>query len=155
MDSRLSKCDDWSFCIRHKLSEHSELIGHTASIRGLIGNFLAQGVVTWTAVCQAPLSLGSPGNNTGVSCHASSRGSSPPGDQTCLLCFLHCGQILHLQIHQGSPAQGGEDSISSDALSFYDWTGTGKLASVTLLFQGTNSDQRPSSMTITFKFLCI
>ena len=59
VDSRLSICDDWSFCIRHKLSEHSGLIDHTASIHGLIGNFLAQGVVvTWTAVCQAPLSLG-------------------------------------------------------------------------------------------------
>ena len=93
----------------------------------------------------------SPGNSTGESCHASSRGPSPPGDRTRLLCFLHCGWSLHLQIHQRSPAQaqGGEDSISSDALSFYDWTGTGKLASVTLLFQATNSDQRPSSMTIT------
>ena len=85
----------------------------------------------------------------------SSRGSSPPGDQTRLLCFLHCGQILPLQIPQGSPAQGRGDSISSNALSFYDWTGTAKLASVTLLFQVINNDQWPSSLIITFKYLCI
>ena len=36
----------------------------------------------WTAAHQAPLSMGFSRQNTGVGCHALSRGSSQPRDQT-------------------------------------------------------------------------
>ena len=40
------------------------------------------------AACQAPLSVGSPGKNTGVGCVPPSRGSSWPRDQTPISCCL-------------------------------------------------------------------
>ena len=46
-----------------------------------------------------------PGKNTGVGCHFFLQGIFPTqGSNQCLLCFLHCRQILHLLSHQGSHA---------------------------------------------------
>ena len=114
-------------------------------------DFLAQRVVvTWTAVCQALLSLGFSRQEywSGLPC-------PPPGDLphqeiklvSCVFCIV--GRFFtHKSTRVALPRE-------EETLSFYDWTGTAKLASVTLLFQAINSDQRPSSLTITFKFLCI
>ena len=43
----------------------------------------------WTVAHQAPLSMDSPGKNTGVGCHAFLQGSFQPRDHTCVLCLLH------------------------------------------------------------------
>ena len=55
----------------------------------------------WTVACQAPLSMDSPGQNTGVGCHSLLQGIFPiqgsnPG-------LPHCRQILYHLSHQGSP----------------------------------------------------
>ena len=45
----------------------------------------------WTAACQAPLSVGSPGKNTGVGCHALLQGIFPAqGSNPRLLCLPLC-----------------------------------------------------------------
>ena len=44
----------------------------------------------WTVACQAPLSMDSPGKNTGVGCHAFLQGMFPTqGSNPRLLCLLH------------------------------------------------------------------
>ena len=44
----------------------------------------------WTVACQALLSMASPGNNTGVGCHALLQGIFPTQrSNPCLLCLLH------------------------------------------------------------------
>ena len=44
----------------------------------------------WTVALQAPLSMGSPGKNTGVGCHFLLQGIFPTqGLISCLLCLLH------------------------------------------------------------------
>ena len=50
----------------------------------------------WTVDFQAPLSMDSPGKNTGVGCHALFHGIFPTqGSNPHLQQLLHCGQILH------------------------------------------------------------
>ena len=47
-------------------------------------------VTLWTIACQAPLSMGFLGKNTGVGCHFLSQGIFPPqGLSPSLLCLLH------------------------------------------------------------------
>ena len=58
-------------------------------------------VTPWTAACQAPLSMGFSGKNTGVGCHFLLQDIFPtqgwsPGLQ-------HCRLILYHLSHQGSP----------------------------------------------------
>ena len=46
----------------------------------------------------------SPGKNTGMGCHALLQGIFLTQESNpCLLCLLHCRQILYLLSHQGSP----------------------------------------------------
>ena len=55
----------------------------------------------WTVACQAPLVHGdSPGNNTGVGCHAHLQGLSPTRRLNPSL--PHCRRILYHLSHQGS-----------------------------------------------------
>ena len=56
----------------------------------------------WTVACQAPLSMGSPGKNTGVCCHSLLQGIFPT--QGSNLNLPHCGKILCCLSHQGSAA---------------------------------------------------
>ena len=55
-------------------------------------------VTLWTVAYKAPLSMDSPGKNTGVGCHSLLRGSSPPRDPTCISYVLyhlrHLGSLL-------------------------------------------------------------
>ena len=50
----------------------------------------------WTTACQLPLSMGSPGKNTGVGCRTLLQGSSQPRDQTHIS-YVSCigRQVLH------------------------------------------------------------
>ena len=42
-----------------------------------------------------------PGKNTGVSCHSLLQGTFPTqGSKLCLLCLLHCREILYCQSHK-------------------------------------------------------
>ena len=59
-------------------------------------------VTLWTVACQAPCSWNSPGNNTGVGCHALLQGIfltprifMTQGPNQCVLHFLHCRWILY------------------------------------------------------------
>ena len=68
-------------------------------------------VTLWTVAYQAPLSMGSPGKNTGVGCHFLLQGIFPtlasnPG-------LLHCKQMLYPLSHQGSPRRRKERWISA------------------------------------------
>ena len=55
----------------------------------------------WTAACQAPLTMDSPSENTGVDCHVLLQGIFPTQGSDPSL--LHCRQILYHLSHQGSP----------------------------------------------------
>ena len=55
----------------------------------------------WTVARQAPLSMGTPGKNTGVGCHSLLQGIFPTQESNPGL--PHCRQILHHLSHQGSP----------------------------------------------------
>ena len=49
----------------------------------------------------------SPGKNTGVGCYARLQGIFPTqGLNPCLLCLLHCRQILYPLSHLGTPYDG-------------------------------------------------
>ena len=49
-----------------------------------------------TIACQAPLSMGFSGKNTGVACHFLLQGIFPTQElNKYLMCFLHCKQILY------------------------------------------------------------
>ena len=50
----------------------------------------------WTVAHQAPLSLGSPGKNTGVGCHLLLQGSSQPRGGNCVSCV---GRQIYLSIY--------------------------------------------------------
>ena len=53
-------------------------------------------VTLWTVAHQAPLSLDSPGKNTGMGCHALLQGIFPTlGSNSSLLGLLHCRWILY------------------------------------------------------------
>ena len=56
----------------------------------------------WTVARQAPLSMNSPGKNTGVGCHALLQGifSTHPWNSN----LLHCRRILYPMRHLGSPS---------------------------------------------------
>ena len=54
-----------------------------------------------TVACQAPLSMDSPGKNTGVGCHALFQGIFPT--QGLNLGLPHCKHILYHLSHQKSP----------------------------------------------------
>ena len=50
--------------------------------------------------CQAPLSMGFSGKNTGVGCQALLQGIFPTqGSNPCLLCLLHCRWNLYSVNH--------------------------------------------------------
>ena len=52
-------------------------------------------VTPWTVAHQAPLSIDSPGKNTGVGCHALHQGIFLIQElNLCLLHLLHCKQTL-------------------------------------------------------------
>ena len=58
----------------------------------------------WTIAHQAPLSMDSPGRNTGVSGHALLQGIFlTQGSNLCLLGFWHYRRISLLLIYQGKP----------------------------------------------------
>ena len=79
----------------------------------------------WTVVSQAPLSVDSPGKNTGVGCYAFLQGIFlTQGSNPRLLSLLHCRQILHPLSHQGSPNTGS----SSISTSSGDRLGTGPVS---------------------------
>ena len=60
----------------------------------------------WTVAHQAPLSIDTPGKNTGVGGHALLQGIFPTqGLNPGLPCLLHCRRILYPLIHLGSPHQ--------------------------------------------------
>ena len=72
------------------------------SCRGRLAHtsVVSDSMTPWTVACQASLSMGFPGKNTGVGCHALLQGIFPtqgwnPGLQ-------HCRQILDRLSHQGS-----------------------------------------------------
>ena len=54
-----------------------------------------------TVAHQAPLSMGSPGKDTGVGCHSLLQGIFPT--QGSNLSLLYCRQMLYHLSHQGSP----------------------------------------------------
>ena len=56
----------------------------------------------WTVACQVSLSLGFPGKNTGVGCHAHLQGIFPT--QGLDPDLPHCRQILYQLSHKGSPS---------------------------------------------------
>ena len=56
-------------------------------------------VTPWTVACHAPLSMGFPGKNTGVGCHALLQGIFPPQESNPGP--LYCRQILYCLSHQG------------------------------------------------------
>ena len=57
-----------------------------------------------TVVHQAPLSMGFPGKKTGVGGQLLLKGILlMQGSNLCLLCLLHCRQILYQLSHGGSP----------------------------------------------------
>ena len=58
-------------------------------------------VTLWTVTRQAPLSMDSPGRNTGAGCHALLQGIFPT--QGLNLGLSHCRQILYQLSHLGSP----------------------------------------------------
>ena len=58
-------------------------------------------VTPWTVACQAPLSMGFPGKNTGVGCQFLLQGIFLT--QGSNLGLLHCRQILYPLSHQGNP----------------------------------------------------
>ena len=56
----------------------------------------------------------SPSKNTGVGSHFLLQGIFPTqGLNPCFLSFLHCGQILYPQSHQGSPSTSSFSSVQS------------------------------------------
>ena len=57
-------------------------------------------VTPWTVAHQAPLSMDSPGKNTGVGCHALLQGIFQT--QGLNRCLLHCRCILYPLSHQGN-----------------------------------------------------
>ena len=58
----------------------------------------------WTVAHQVPLSMDSPGKNTGVGCHDFLQGIFPTqGLNLCLLWLLHRRQILYQGSYLGSP----------------------------------------------------
>ena len=54
----------------------------------------------WTVAHQAPLSMDSPGKNTGMGCHALLQGTFLT--QGLNMCLLHCRQMLYCLSHWGS-----------------------------------------------------
>ena len=55
-------------------------------------SWVQHSVTTWTVACQAPLSMGFSGKNTGVGCHFLLQGIFPTQGSNPRL--LHCRQIL-------------------------------------------------------------
>ena len=70
----------------------------------LIGGLVAKSCPTlatpWTVACQAPLSMGFSGKNTGVDCHFLLQGIFPTQESNPGL--LHCRQILYQLNYEGS-----------------------------------------------------
>ena len=53
-------------------------------------------VTPWTVAHQAPRSMEFPDKNTGVGCHSLLQGIFlTQGSNPCLLCLLHCRQVLY------------------------------------------------------------
>ena len=67
----------------------------------VVGHSVSLFETPWTVAHQAPLSMNSPGRNTGVSSHALLQRIFP--NQGLKPGLLHCRQILYCLSHQGSP----------------------------------------------------
>ena len=71
-------------------------------------------VTPWTVACQAPLSMNSPGKDTGVGCHFLLQGIFlTQASNLRLLCLLHWQAYSLPLSHLGSPDKKWEDSKSS------------------------------------------
>ena len=67
-------------------------------------NYVQLFVVSWTVAHQAPLSMDSPGKNTGVGCHFLLQGVFlTQGSNLCLLCLLHWQMDPFLLAPPGKP----------------------------------------------------
>ena len=81
----------------------------------------------WTAACQAPLSMDSPGKNTGVDCHILLQGILlTQGSNPCLVCLLHWQRTCLPLAPPGEPLSYGPlapftGSVVSDGLSASPW----------------------------------
>ena len=69
---------------------HACMPGHFSRVRLF--------AIQWTVACQAPLSLESPGKNTGVGCHTLLQGIFLT--QELNLGLLYCWQILYHLSHR-------------------------------------------------------
>ena len=67
---------------------------------GLVSKSCPTLATLWTAARQAPLSVDSPGKNTGVGCHFLLQGIFPTQESNPG--FLHCRQILYQLSFKGS-----------------------------------------------------
>ena len=59
-----------------------------------VTSVVSDSATPWTAACQAPLSVGSPGRNTGVGCLALLQGLFPTQGSTLHLLCLLCWRVL-------------------------------------------------------------
>ena len=76
----------------------SVLLNHHATyVRACsVASVMSDSATQWTVTHQLPLSMGSPGKNTGVGCHALLQGIFlTQGSNLWLLQLLHCRQILY------------------------------------------------------------
>ena len=83
----------------------SVLLNHHATyVRACsVASVISYSATPWTVTHQLPLSMGSPGKNTGVGCHALLQGIFlTQGSNLWLLRLLHCRQILYPPSHLGS-----------------------------------------------------
>ena len=87
------------------LFPHSENVRKDTCVHAVICN----SVTPWTVACQAPLSMESPGQNTGVGSLSLLQGIVPTQGSNSGL--RHCRQILYQLSHKGSP-------INSKATAF-------------------------------------
>ena len=68
-------------------------------------------VTLWAAALQAPLSMGSPGKNAGVGCHALLQGIFPTqGSNPHVLCLLHWQQVLTTNATWEAPSKSSSES---------------------------------------------
>ena len=99
----------------------------------------------WTVACQAPVSMGFPGKNTGVSCHVLLGGIFlNQGLNPHLLRLLHCRQILyHWATREAS------DSFPSQSIHFWEaiWHSCSPLKGKCVLCHHPNSHELPKLLS--------
>ena len=91
--------------------------------------------IPWTVARQAPLSMDSPGKNTGVGCHFLFQGIFPT--QVSNLGLLHCRRTLYPLSHQGSHLVAKELEFQLQHQSFQCIFRTDFLSFVLPAVQGT------------------